>query len=90
MRRKRGVREFYLGLRALLEGDLATVSELFEIDATNDGAEWTIELKPQAGNLKAFIQEMSVSGEGGRVSRIRTMQSKQDWQELYFYPEGLE
>ena len=90
MQRRRGLEQFYRGLRALLNGDLITVLELFEVAATGGESEWTIELRPKDRQLKDFVQTISVHGTGSRVSLIRTVQSEHDWQELYLYPEGLE
>jgi hypothetical protein len=88
--KQKGVREFYLGLRALLGGDFDTVRELFEISAirSGDGNDWRIELIPRKQRMKRFMEYMIVSGAGSTVTRIRTVQSADDWQEMIFDPVG--
>jgi hypothetical protein len=90
--RQKGAREFYLGLRALLDGDLDTVMELFEFAATrsDDNGNWRIELVPRKQRMKRFVERMVVSGAGPTVTRIRTVQSADDWQEMIFDPVGRE
>jgi hypothetical protein len=89
--RQKGAREFYLGLRALLDGDLDTVTELFEITATRSGDDgWRIELVPQKQRMKKFVERMIVSGEGSAVMRIHTIQSVDSWQEMIFDSVGHE
>jgi hypothetical protein len=85
--KQKGARDFYLGLRALLDGDLATVTDLFIIDASrDDGADWQIELIPRKKHMKKFVERMVVSGTGATVLRIRTTQSADAWQEMIFAP----
>lgn len=90
--RQKGAREFYLGLRALLGGDFDTVRELFEISAirSGDGNDWRIELTPRKRRMKRFMEYMIVSGAGSTITRIRTVQSADNWQEMIFDPVGRE
>ncbi len=90
--RQKGAREFYLGLRALLDGDLDTVTELFEITATRSDAkhDWRIELVPRKQRMKNFVERMVVSGAGSKVTRIRTVQSADEWQEMILDSIGRE
>jgi hypothetical protein len=89
--RQKGAREFYLGLRALLGGDLDTVTELFEITVTRGGDDgWRIELVPRKQRMKKFVERMIVSGEGSTIMRIHTIQSVDSWQEMIFDSVGHE
>ncbi|MGH8495495.1 MAG: LolA-related protein [Gammaproteobacteria bacterium] len=90
LRRKDDVRAFYIALRALLEGDAKALNELFEIETTTDAERWTLVLVPAGPPLSEFLESMVISGHSAQVSRIRTVQSEDDWQEMTFDTGGAE
>ena len=68
------------------------VTELFEIVATRSDAnhDWRIELVPRNQRMKKFVERMVVSGTGSTVTRIRTVQSANEWQEMILDSIGRE
>jgi hypothetical protein len=84
LKRKRGLPEFYSGLKALMDKDLTTLLALFDVESVTAGDEWTIVLIPVNPNLQKSLERMIITGRKARVTVIRTVQSPDVWQELSF------
>jgi hypothetical protein len=75
---------FYAGMRALLEGDVEALRELFDASLEEGADGWTISMAPQSADLSEFVERLIVSGAGPHVLRVRTEQPNGDWQEMQF------
>ena len=85
--KRAGVKVFYAGMRALLNGDTDALFELFEVATTaGEDESWTIELVPKAADLRTFVEQLTISGQGGQVLTVHTNQPGGDWQEMSFKP----
>lgn len=85
--KRAGVKVFYAGMRALLDGDTGSLFELFVVSASvGDAENWTIELVPKDADLRTFVEQMIISGQGGQVITVHTDQPGGDWQEMSFRP----
>ena len=80
MRKVRELAQLYSGLRALLDGDLATLKDLFEISDRIDNDNWEVELVPLSKDFKKFASSHRVSGTGSQLNEIRITNSAQEWQ----------
>lgn len=80
MRKVRELAQLYSGLRALLDGDLATLKDLFEISDRIDNDNWEVELVPLSKDFKKFASSLRVSGTGSQLNEIRITNSAQEWQ----------
>ena len=85
--KRAGVKVFYAGMRALLDGDTGALFELFNVSApAGEDANWTIELIPKEADLRTFVEQLTISGKGGQVLTVHTDQPGGDWQEMSFKP----
>jgi hypothetical protein len=84
--KRAGVKVFYAGMRALLDGDTNALFELFDVSAANDEVYWSIQLVPKEADLRTFVEKLTISGKGGRVLTVHTDQPGGDWQEMSFDP----
>lgn len=84
-----GVKVFYAGMRALLDGDTDALFELFDVSAAaGEEANWRIELIPKEADLRTFVEQLIISGQGDQVLTVHTDQAGGDWQEMSFNPVG--
>lgn len=65
-------------LRGVLTGDEKALAKYFKLKAGGDEKAWTLELTPADGSVAAFIDRVLVSGRGGRVEKIETLESSGD------------
>jgi hypothetical protein len=84
LRRERGARGLYIGLRAFLERDIDALLSLFEVAAIEPGSSWRVELVPVDAKLERYVTQMVITGEGPDVASIRTTQAESNWQEMLF------
>ena len=84
LKRKKGLVEFYTGLNALLNRDVVTLMALFDVESLSTGDTWSIVLIPTNTSLEKSLERMIITGKKTRVTVVRTVQSKDIWQELSF------
>jgi hypothetical protein len=84
LKRKKGLTEFYEGLKALFGKDVETLMTLFDVESVSAGDAWEIVLIPANSNLEKSLERMTIGGYKSRVTLIRTVQSPETWQELSF------
>jgi len=85
--KRAGVKVFYAGMRALLDGDTDALFELFDVSTSvGEEANWTIGLIPKEADLRTFVVQLTISGQGGQVLTVHTDQPGGDWQEMSFNP----
>ena len=85
--KRAGVKVFYAGMRALLDGDTSTLYELFDVSTfAAEDTNWTIALIPKEADLRTFVEQLTISGQGGQVLTVHTDQPGGDWQEMSFRP----
>lgn len=82
--KRTGVRVFYAGMRALLSGDVDELFELFDVAAEESDDRWSIRLVPKDEALRTFVEQLTISGQGGRVIGVHTVQPGGDWQQMSF------
>ena len=87
--KRAGVKVFYAGMRALLDGDTDALFEQFDVSAAvGEGANWRIELIPKDTDLRTFVEQLIITGQGSQVLMVHTDQPGGDWQEISFNPAG--
>jgi hypothetical protein len=84
--KRAGVKVFYAGMRALLNGDANALFELFDVTAEDVDERWRIRLIPKADELRTFVEKLTISGRGNQVLTVHTDQPGGDWQEMSFSP----
>jgi hypothetical protein len=84
MRRDSELWRFYASLRAMLAGDLDGISEHYSLQVVKPGRVWKVALHPVANNTSGALVPMIVSGRDGRIERVETRQSDDNWQVLTF------
>ena len=82
--RRPDIKAFYIGMQALLAGDLPALLDAFEVVATETVDDWRLDLVPREEKLRTFVSRMVISGRAGRVLTVRTEQPGGDWQEMSF------
>ena len=58
------LRGLLTGFSALLSGDATTLEQTFTVEATDQGDEWTLTLRPKDTKAKRRLQRMDVVGSG--------------------------
>jgi len=86
--RRPDIKAFYVGMQALLAGDVSALFESFDISATESADGWSLELAPREKKLRKFVARLVISGEAAQVRIVRTEQSGGDWQEMSFHAEA--
>ena len=66
-------------LRALLNGDVASLEAQFFVEAWGDSASWTIRLRPRDGVLADRIQALRMAGSPGWVGKIEMWETTGDY-----------
>jgi len=84
MHRNSELWRFYASLRAMLAGDLAGISEHYSLQVLQAGRSWKVALHPVANNTSGALVPMIVSGRDGRIERVETRQSDDNWQIITF------
>lgn len=72
------VRAFVDGFRLLLAGDPGTLCDLYDTSARLDGERWTVRLTPRAPELREFVREVEIEGQGRRPERLRVLDVRGD------------
>lgn len=62
---------------ALLNGDVSSLAELFELSGTTQGANWQLSLVPKRGPLQQVLKKVEVEGDG-YVRRIQLFEANGD------------
>jgi hypothetical protein len=84
MAKDQGLYDFFRSLRAMLEGDIDTLDELFVVAIERDGDNWTLICKPKNKYLRRYVLEMNVSGTADEITEIFIDQGRKRWQRLSF------
>ena len=79
-----GLYDFFRSLRAMLEGDIDTIDELYAVAVERDGDNWTLICKPKNKYLRRYVLEMNVSGTADEITEIFIDQGRKRWQRLSF------
>jgi hypothetical protein len=72
--------ELYAGLRALLDGNLPALQEIFSIEDVETGEHWTVNLTPKSSRLQKTAPLITASGLGNTLREIRISQTADEWQ----------
>ncbi|MEX0693200.1 MAG: LolA-related protein [Rhodospirillales bacterium] len=75
-----------LALRAGLSGDFTNLDDTFDMHQTGDAAHWTLHLVPHKDQLRAELREVTLSGIGGNIDRIRIEGVNGDTSEMKMGP----
>lgn len=73
-------------LRGVMEGDLAHVEEIAEIDFSGIHTSWTLRLRPEEHTLAKAVREIIFTGQRGNISQIEINESSGDWSVLRISP----
>lgn len=84
--KRAGVKVFYAGMRALLNGDAHALLELFDVTTEDIDERWRLRLVPKQDELRTFVEKLTISGQGSQVLTVHTDQPGGDWQEMSFTP----
>ena len=79
-----GLYDFFRSLRAMLEGDINTIDELYVVAIERDGDNWMLICKPKNKYLRRYVLEMNVSGTADEITEIFIDQGRKRWQRLSF------
>ena len=79
-----GLYDFFRSLRAILEGDINTIDELYVVAIERDGDNWTLICKPKNKYLRRYVLEMNVSATADEITEIFIDQGPKRWQRLSF------
>ena len=79
-----GLYDFFRSLRAILEGDINTIDELYVVAIEHDGDSWTLICKPKNKYLRRYVLEMNVSATADEITEIFIDQGPKRWQRLSF------
>lgn len=82
LNRARSASKYFAALRALLDGDIDGLLAHFEIGNSSLGEHWSITLIPSDDGFRGMLQEVTISGDAGRLMTVRTVQSSDNWQEM--------
>lgn len=66
------IRPLVESIRATLAGDLATLQRHFEIDFRPEAAGWRMWLTPRSFRVRAALQSVEITGQGGVLSSVVT------------------
>ena len=85
--RRPDIKAFYVGMQALLAGDALALFESFDVIATRDANNWSLDLAPKEKKLRKFVARMKITGTADQVQTVRTEQPDGNWQEMSFHTE---
>ena len=64
------IRAFVESIRSTLAGDLATLSQFYEVGFEGGERQWRLKLKPREPDMQGVVNEIRISGSRDWVSRI--------------------
>lgn len=76
------LRALLSGFRGLLSGDTRQLEKHFELDFSDDGEKWRLEMTPRSRRLARHVEVMIVDGTADRVGGICTRMTNGDWQHM--------
>ncbi len=72
------VRAFVESIRATLAGDLAALRRFYRVEIEGTAAQWRLYLLPREADMAEFVQQVEISGSGGRIARIEILEASGD------------
>lgn len=69
---------FIDGIRATLAGDIGTLQRIYRTDLTGTMNAWVLRLEPRDPSMLAIVRSISISGDGTRISHIKTLEHDGD------------
>jgi hypothetical protein len=72
------IRAFAESYRALLSGNGAALERLFDTGLTGSIEHWTLRLVPRDTQARAYIEAIVLSGSGGQIHSVETLESSGD------------
>jgi len=81
MQRNQGLYGFFQGLKAVLDGDVATMQAMFDMQLESDDSGWTLTCVPLDAAMQSYLQYMRLSGSPGRIDQI-FVQQQDRWQQI--------
>ena len=69
---------FAASLRGALGGDLALLRTHYELSLQGDALSWRLDMTPIDDAIGRYVQRITVSGRGGKISQIETRETSGD------------
>lgn len=76
------------GLRATMAGDLPALQRYYTVRLEGNAGAWSIILRPRDARMQKLVHEIKVTGNGGVLAQIDTIETDGDHSEMTITPAG--
>ncbi len=80
---------FVQSFQHVLVGDRAALERAYEVQYSHDGAAWSLRLRPRNRQLREFLQEMTLSGNGTSMQEMVMLEASGDRTTTRFFDVDL-